>query len=374
MNSVNITADPTIEVLLNWNNELRNRNLEESHFFELQARENLSKQVYMNYSSGLGLLFYSTYARHNLLNNDLNKAAEHLGLAKDFYDYADDKYKYYYYLTLSLLEHHNTNYQEALEALLKAEVLLNSIDDEIETAYLYYRLAGQYYYMEEPILTGRYLERCMQIYESSIDANMEYIDQRKLLIECKLLYGLNLIDLSQYEEAEVLFHEALNIAQRNDDYQNLPYIYHDLGLVYSLNNNPKASILYMRKAIALRDVEHPDQDRAYFLLTKELYRDGQLTEAEALCQRGLARSEENDDREHFYKYSILHEIFTEEEKSQEILEESINYLIEKKSWLSVEEYADMIAMSFNEEREFELASKYFFLSLQARHNHKRKVK
>jgi response regulator aspartate phosphatase C len=375
MTAIYISSDQMLDVLYNWNDVLRNRSVSEANFFEQQANERIQEHVYLIQNPGVNLLYYSTLARHNLLINNFSTAEANLSLAEDYLNSkAPAKHHYYYHLTKSSLYNQVGNFPKSLFHLLIAEEMLTHIEDDIEVAYFYYCLAGQYYNAEETITAARYLDRCQQIYESDIVANMEYQSNTGLLISSKILYGLNLIDLYQYEEAEEVFHEALAMAQRSNDLDKVPYIYHDLGLLYSIQGLSDESILYITKAIEQREKNDPDQQRSYFLLTKELYRSGRIDKAKELFQRGISFSEENDDREHYYKYIILNEVYAEEQKSIELLEEAIDYLIQQKRWLSVEEYADMIATAFKNDEDFEKASKFFVISLRAKHNHKKKVK
>ncbi|MFD2922487.1 tetratricopeptide repeat protein [Halobacillus naozhouensis] len=300
---------------------------------------------------------YILIARYHIQYGDIQAAYTKLLLARNQSYKFNEGLHYMYAYVSALYEVNKKNYPKALKWYTQAEKYLYHNKDPLETADFYYRKATLHYFMEGAIESMLCLEQAIRIYKDDSCFHSSKI------AHCELIQGLNYIDLKNYDLAEEFFH--LSLSHKGNDIEFETSIYHNLAHLYSKKNLPKTSLRYIEKSLERED-SHPDLSMAYFLLTKELLKISNRKKGKELCERGLVHSKEANDLIHFHLYTILKELYLAKNAEERSLNCAISFLQKNNKWITIEDFSDEIASYYYDRDEFELASKYFNISLQAK--------
>ena len=234
------------------------------------------------------------------------------------------------------------------------------IDNDIEKAEFYYKVSSAYYYVVHTWESIEYLRRAKEIFERH-----EGFEKRKA--SCSVLLGLNCIDISQYEQAEIELLNALDFAKSTNDIQFKMDVYHNLGLFYSHQNHSTTAIRY------LNEIEKISEDhknlRVIFLLTQEYCKIGDFERAYPYFEKGMELSHEKNDEEYQIKFEILQNLYIKKNPSLAIisLNKGIEYFKENNKWYTVGKYSEILANIYNQNKKYEQASHYFSIFVEAYH-------
>ncbi len=347
----------TVDLFSELTNALRNYNQEESTQLLADLEKEFPDSSLPENSEALCAKFILT-ARYHIQYGNIQAAYTKLLLAKNQNLKFNESLNYMYAYVSAMYEVNKKNYLKALKWYTQAEKYLYHNKDPLETADFYYKKATLHYFMESAIESMFCLEQAIRIYKD------DSFFHRSKIAHCELIQGLNYIDLKNYDLAEEFFHLALS--HKGNDTEFETSIYHNLAHLYSKKNLPKTSLRYIEKSLERED-SHPDLSMAYFLLTKEHLKINNRKKGKELCERGLVHSKEANDLIHFHLYTILEELYLSKDAKEKSLNCAISFLQKNDKWITLEDFSDEIASYYYDRDEYKLASKYFNISIKAKH-------
>ena len=115
----------------------------------------------------------------------------------------------------------------------------------------------------------------------------------------------------------------------------------------------------------------PNHFKALYLQADEYLKLGEKESASQFIERGLSVCNKLEIKEYQYRFKILDELCKESNtiEIEKVVLAGVSYFETEELWECIEEYTERIANKFYAEENHFKASKYFYLSNQARKNH-----
>ncbi|PEV96508.1 RapH N-terminal domain-containing protein [Bacillus cereus] len=251
-----------------------------------------------------------------------------------------------------------SNYNEAKEQYEQAEKLLKYIADPIEHAEFNYRMGYFYYQVYQQMLALDYIKKAKEIF-------CEHKGYEGNVALCHNFIGLCCIDFKQFELAEESFNTAIHLLQQHDkEEKHILMVRSNLGWLYSSQNLSDLAIRHLSEVTK----KMPKHFKAIFTEAEENYKLGKIEIANNLIELGLKICNELQNKEFQHRFMILKElnINSSANELEKVTVESISYFEEHSLLDCVKEYAEILAYKFYQEEKHEKASKYFYISSQAR--------
>lgn len=205
-------------------------------------------------------------------------------------------------------------WKEALRYYEQAELYIT--EDE-EKADFYYKLSHAYYRTGIPALSVLNANKALR-YAASYK-------QQYHLAKCKLLLGLNHLEIRNFEQAEFLLYEALE-SQHNTDETSLDLasmVHHNLGLLYFVQRKFEKAVDYFDQAVHATPCSH--YLKSLYYLTESLFRVNHHSEAMKYCHIGLAKSKKKKDMTYQWAFAMLHKQFVDCDNFEAVWAEGIAY-------------------------------------------------
>ncbi|MFD0769668.1 tetratricopeptide repeat protein [Bacillus sp. CGMCC 1.60114] len=310
------------------------------------------------------LLYYSLLEfRYKVLTEGINISHDEFKKIEQFDQPFDDCLTYYYHFYKAI---HNTilsNYVEAATHFEKAEVLLECIPNELEKAEFNYRLATFYYQTYKPLPSISYSNKAKEVFR-----NNEGYELNVAL--CENVLGLTCIQIRQYEQSEEHLNTAIDIVKKTDNTELLLRIRNNLGWLYSSQNLSDLAIRHLSEI-----TEHlPNHYKAMFLQAREHYKLGEHNKANILIEKGLTACIKTENQEYVHRFNILKEMNNNSDSLmlENVILEGISYFEVENLIHCVQEYTEILAVMFYKEENEKKASKYFYMSNEARKKYEEK--
>lgn len=310
------------------------------------------------------LLYYSLLNfRYKVLTDGLNITKDSFNEINSF-DIPDNSFLSYYYHFFKAI--HSTtlaDYNEAKEHFKKAEKLLMYVPDELEKAEFNYRLASFYYQNYKPLPSMLYASKAKDFFSKTNSSDIN-------IALCENVQGLTCIQIRQFEQAEEYLTKAIDTVKKIDSTELLLRIRNNLGWLYA---NQNLSDLAIRHLSAV--TEHlPSHYKAMFLQAREHYKLGERNKANTLIKKGLAACTKIENKEYVHRFNILKEMNTGSDSLtlESTVLEGISYFEAENLTRCVQEYTEILATMFYKEENDKKASKYFYMSNEARKKYEEK--
>jgi tetratricopeptide (TPR) repeat protein len=354
-----ITAEDVSHLLNTWYVHLRNNEYSKAVALKLEIDNKIRD---MEEDEDL-LVYYSLLEfRHKILLKQFIGTDLVLAKIEPFSENMSDMLTYYYHFFKGMYAYSMKNYEEAIGHYVQAEKKLDRVDDEIEKAEFHYKVASAYYYLVQNIISVHHVKKALSIFE-------KHEEYQKRTADSVMLLGLNLIDLKQFLEAEVLFHNGLSIAKEMDDKALQARFNHNLGFLYSEQNLLETAVTYLSNVISTEEHERPVYSlQAMYLLTKALFKLEQATEANKWFSKGMVLAKKFNEEEFSTKFKLLNALYIQPEEFEEVFQESIAYFENNRMWKAVEEYAEIFAGLYRDQAEYNKACDYYGKAVSAREN------
>ncbi|MGK9486270.1 hypothetical protein [Bacillus tropicus] len=304
------------------------------------------------------LLYYSLFNfRYEVLTNGLNITKDAFNEI-DIYPIPENNCLAYYYHFFKAI--HNTilaDYNEAKNHFEKAEKLLKYVPEELELAEFNYRIASFYYQIYNPLLAINYIQKAKKVFSTHSGYEVN-------LAACDNVFGLSCLDLRQYEQAEESFNSAIDILKKKGEKSLLLRTRNNIGLLYANQNLSSLAIRHLSEVTE----SMPNHFKALYLQADEYLKLGEKESASQFIERGLFVCNKLEIKEYQYRFKILDELCKESNtiEIEKVVLAGVSYFEAEELWECIEEYTERIANKFYAEENHFKASKYFYLSNQAR--------
>lgn len=174
---------------------------------------------------------------------------------------------------------------------------------------------------------------------------------------CQNTIGLSCTKLRMYEIAEDNFISALRIFEKYSEEKLIGKVKHNLGLLYTDQNLPELAIKYLKDSLK-------NNPKTMFLLAREYYKLGDNFLAANLIDQGYNLTTLKEYKCHF---AILRELNKKAkvEELEKVIMIGIHYFKKENLWGHVKEYASILGNKFYDLNNYEQASKYLHIALDA---------
>ncbi|MDF2086500.1 hypothetical protein [Bacillus pseudomycoides] len=353
--NIQMKGNEQISKLLNdWYQAILQHQVEKAKPFKQKIEDKLS-----NKQEDENLLLY-----YSLLNFRYKVLADGLNITKDSFneinsfDIPDNSFLSYYYHFFKAI--HSTilaDYNEAKEHFEKAEKFLMYVPNELEKAEFNYRLASFYYQIYKPLLAIDHIRVAKDIFSKHAGYEIN-------VALCDNIFGLSCIDLRQFEQAEENFNAAIDILKNKNERTLLLRVRNNIGLLYANQNLSSLAIRHLSEVTE----NIPNHFKALYLQADENLKLGETEIASQLIEKGLTICNELGNKEYQYRFTILREMNNTSNTTE--LETAVlagvSYFKKEELWDCIEEYAERLANKFYAEENHAKASKYFYISNEAR--------
>ncbi|MES1034879.1 tetratricopeptide repeat protein [Bacillus pumilus] len=348
---MNFISDKSIKKLLHsWYTLLKHRHFSKAEeikttLLKYQRKISKKQELYLHYQL---MLF-----RHQLWMNqteDLEKIKHELMQHKDD---MNEELAYYFYFFLGLYEALNSDQNDAIYYLEKAEERLSFLNDELEVAEFHFRTSGVYYNNRYSLLSIRHIQKAMDIFAKHGDDHSLY--------RCKIVLGLNYSDQKKYEEAEALFIEIIEYVKIIDDQELLGIVYYDAGFIQSRQNRHKKALEYFKKALRLpayRKSAHSYVSCLYETV-RSCYKENLTDEGMKYIQKGLKEAVASQFDILRIKFQILFLLYSQTPKADEQIARLVTCLERKEAWIDLEDLLADVSDFYKKKGDFERAA--FFI-------------
>ncbi|MEF7557862.1 Rap family tetratricopeptide repeat protein [Bacillus thuringiensis] len=310
------------------------------------------------------LLYYSLLDfRYKVLADGLNITKDSFNEINSF-DVPDSSFLSYYYHFFKAI--HSTilaDYNEANEYFGKAEKLLMYVPAEVEKAEFNYRLASFYYQTYKPLPSISYANKAKDFFSKTNRYNIN-------IALCENVLGLTCIQIRQFEQAEEHLHKAIDIIKELNNTELLLRIRNNLGWLYASQSLSELAIRHLSEV-----TEHlPNHYKAIFLQAREYYKLGEHNKVDTLIEKGLAACTKIENKEYIHRFNILKEMNTGSDSLtlESVVLEGISYFEAENLTRCVQEYTEILATMFYKEANEKKASRYFYMSNEARKKYEEK--
>lgn len=344
-----------VTTLLNeWYVAIRSRHLEKANSLKEKVEEKINE---INEKTDFKQRYLLFKFRYNYLLDNLGVSKDSFKEIDSFGIPTNNSLAYYYHFLKAIHANAIGEYTLAKEHYEKAESFLNYIEDELEHAEFYYKLATSHYHVYQSLLAITHVTKAKEIFS-------KYNGNELNLAFCDNLYGLACIHLKEWELAEEYLTAAMDTFQKVGEDKFITMVKHNLGLMYGSQDHSAVAIRYLSGVIE-KSSEHY---KAIFIKAREHFKLGETTIASELIEKGLEICNRLDNEQYQYHFVILKEM-NKKVAAQE-LEKAVlagmEYFKREQLWEYVQEYTEALAVQYHNEGNFESGSKYFYLSYEAK--------
>ncbi|GGE45881.1 hypothetical protein GCM10011391_25920 [Pullulanibacillus camelliae] len=131
--------------------------------------------------------------------------------------------------------------------------------------------------------------------------------------------------------------------------------YHDLGLLYSKQNLPKAAIHWLLESYKTGEQFY----KTPILLCQEYCKLNELDKAREWYNKAMVLCEEVNDTLHIALLKVLYGIYIDRGNIENTLQEGIQFFIENKSWEYTQDFALLLANYYKDRSRYQEAMIYF---------------
>lgn len=229
--------------------------------------------------------------------------------------------------------------------------------NEVEEAEFNYRLASFYYQIYKPLLAIDYIRIAKDIFSKHTGYKIN-------VALCDNVFGLACIDLRQFEQAEESFNTAIDILKSKNERTLLLRVRNNIGLLYANQNLSSLAIRHLSEVTE----NIPNHFKALYLQADENLKLGETAIASQLIEKGLNICNELANKEYQYRFKILEKLNNTSNTTEleAVVLAGVSYFKKEELWDCIEEYAERLANKFYAEEHHVKASKYFYMSNEAK--------
>ncbi|CAM4121640.1 histidine kinase [Bacillus manliponensis] len=344
-----------IATLLNeWYVAIRSRHLEKANNLKEKVELNINE---INEDPELQQNFLLFKFRYNYLIDNLGVSKDSFKEIDSFGVPTNNALAYYYHFLKAIHANAIGEYTLAKEQYEKAESFLHYVEDELEHAEFYYKLATSHYHVYQSLLAITHVTKAKEIF-SKHDGN------ELNLAFCENLYGLACVHLKEWELAEEYLTAAMDAFQKVGEEHFILMVRQNLGLMYANQDLSPLAIRYLSEV----NEKMPNNYRALFVEAREQFKMGETEISLELIEKGLTICGELENAEYQYRLAILKSVVQKESASEleKVVLAGMEYFKREQLWEYVQEHTEVVAVQYHNEKSFEQASKYFYLSYEAK--------
>ncbi|MCF6136661.1 helix-turn-helix domain-containing protein [Pseudalkalibacillus berkeleyi] len=349
-----VSIDKLRRELFEWYNTLRSGDIEDS-----KIQKKYLKQKIQTFDSIDLKLYYSIFnLKYWLVQQNTKKAEEILDELDSVRNLFSNTMNYYYLYGLGIYYYLTHKYRLSLKYFNQA---LDYQESNIEKDFLNYHLALVHSQLFHVTFAKTYAEEALTLFSKA--GNVERS------IDCQIIIGINNNRLSNFDEAEHQFRNALLLADRLNLEMKKAYIFHNIGYINSVQKRHDAAIVNYKRSLSIKQkYEIKNYLNTIYHIANEYKQLNKHVIAIEWIKRGLEFGIEFDLKD-FIKLKILQYQITENPILVDYLEkEAIPYFYENHDWVNLCECSEILANYYKEKKQYKKSSYYFSEANELRKN------
>ncbi|MDQ0174920.1 Rap family tetratricopeptide repeat protein [Bacillus chungangensis] len=361
-----IRSEIVTEKLNDWYSLIRKNNVTEAEFIKSEIEADLNDME----ENQKVLLYYSLLDfRHQIMLSYLkphsaegiNHSLTILEKKKEEIENSqlDDMIEYYFWFFKGMYEFKRKNFVEAITYYKIAEKKVAAVDDEVEKAEFYYKLAEIYYYINQHYLSMNYASLALETFKAH-----ETLLEKKIF--CEFIIAGNWVETFRYNDALNNLLNAVEDAKEIKNNHLKASAYFNLGNCYFYLKEFSKAFEQMKKALVIFEHENSSYvPKVLFNLMYVRLKQKKYEEANTFYVRGIDSAKSLNDEEYIARLHILKGVFLDTE-ADILVKNAFDYLESKKIYAAVEELALEAAQYLNQMERYKEANFYYEKSIQAR--------
>lgn len=337
-----------------WYQKIRSQQIREAKQLEEKINKNIDE-----IEKDQELLLYHALLkfRYKLLTDGENINQDYFEKVESLYTVKNNFLDYYYHFFRAINYTLCKNNDKALESYEKAEELLKYVPDKLEKAEFNYRISSFYLHTYQPLPAIKYVSKAKKIFSE----NPGYENN---VAACENILGAACIDIKQFQQAEVSFNSAIDILRKQNEDILILRVRNNLGLLYASQNLSALAIRHLSEV----NQKIPNHYKAIFLEAREHFKLGETNIAKEMIERGLNICSQMKNEEYQHHFAILDKLNrnTPSEELEGTILNAVDYFNKKQLYNYTQEYMGILAVKFYEDDNHSKASKYFYVSHEAK--------
>lgn len=359
MENIKISSIDVADQLNEWYKAILDYDIEKSH-----ALQNKIKNMFQHMEEDQNvLLYYSLLDFRSRLNDQNVERHENIADALQELENKEDHLTgilgYYYSFFKGMYEFKNRNYSSAITYYKAAEEKVNQLNDEIERATCFYKLAHVYYEMQYTGLSIAYAQMALSIYK-------KHPDYSRQMFFSKLIVAGNLLDQFQFNEAISTFMEASKSSIITKDKRLDAIVSLNIGIGYNQQSLYQRAESYIKRACSLFQMLNDRYvSKALFNLMESYVKRGLRDKAESVYKEGMQKASQWNDTEFIAKLNLIRELLPGF-GNKSVIDHEFSVLEELNLYPDIESYSVDFARYFQKMGDAEKSIEYYELNLSVR--------
>lgn len=296
--------------------------------------------------------------RFKLLLRDLDESSRILVKLDPFVKKMHADLEYYYYLFRGLYEYMVEDFFKALHSFTLAEKIADDL--RIKDPELYYLLALVNSKLHRIYFSINYANVALKLYDDSCN----YVRS----IDCQIILGINVTRTHNHLQAEKHLLNALQVSKTLKDNERISIIYHNLGYVFSTQDNFQKAIEHLSKSLEYTS-DNEKLTTTYYSLAQSCLKIKDFKTVKHCIENGMLLAKKVDLKEYILRFTVLHyQINTDcDSQLEELLKnEVIPYFEERQMWQKVANYAELLAELYSKQFKYKSSCQYYSLVNESR--------
>ncbi|WP_143594505.1 tetratricopeptide repeat protein [Terribacillus sp. 7520-G] len=293
------------------------------------------------------------HIRYQVMRNEVRTAEELLEQFEARRHSLSRQNAYFYHYFKGQILFKKKKWKEAIRYYEYAE---NYMTEEEEKADFYYKLANAYYQTYIPALSALHTTKAL---------SFAAVHKQQLhLAKCKLLLGLNHMEIRNFEQAERNLREVLDCqpAPHETSLDLTSMVHHNLGLLCFVQHLFDEAVNHFEKAVHSDPCTH--YMKSLYYLTESCFRANRIQDAMHYYHLGFAKSKEEGDVHYQWAFAMLHKQFVDRDSFEAVWTQGIDYFEATGEKDSVQYYSLRMAEYYMLKGEEEKANHYYRLAIQ----------
>ncbi|MFB1097382.1 hypothetical protein CHI12_06845 [Terribacillus saccharophilus] len=334
----------------NWSVSIRLNKIEAAR----SIYEELSKHT-IDYDSETFITFSLMESRYHSMLEDFQESKHSLAKAREHEENFTELHKYQLFFAEGIIHYYEEQFQDALVSLEQAEKYITPSMEPAVVGEFHLIKAMVYYFLDITTLSAVHAATAVEKLKSIEAFNF-------LLARSELIQGMNYLDLSDFEMAEEYLHKALSTCKRIENQSLLASTNLNLGLLYVTRELPATAIRYLEDALAGK--QERIELKVLYLLADSYWKTNQTTKAMHAYKNGFDKSIDSDNTNMKWEFAMLHKKYEDRINFESVWQEGIEYFRKINDLFNVRHYSRELAQYYTDSKQYELATKYYILTLK----------
>jgi HTH-type transcriptional regulator, quorum sensing regulator NprR len=322
----------------------------------------VKEEVIDRHSPNLQVKYHLISLLYYLYLKDLTKAEYHLEIIDKVSEELPTRHEFDYHKHKALYLLNKQEYANSLLHYEKALEILDRVSDmpNLVKADLFYQIAIVYVYLYKLALSNQFAKKALELFHK------EY--EFKRVVKCLILLGVNYGRVNNFLEAVDCYERALKVAKSINDSHSLCIIHHNLGSIYSAQQERTKAIEQLMLSLSLDGLRTVEKIQTYYLLAKEHTELEEHEKAQNWIEKGKKLLTNKSHQEYSMHFHLLElEIKRQfDETYEQLLIKAIEWFKGKQFWYYVTEFSEKLASYYHDDNKYKKASDFYRFANEAR--------